>query len=406
MIRVHNVSKTFKIYASPKDRLKEQIFERKYHHEYSALSNISFEVQPGETLGIIGENGAGKSTLLKILSGVLLPDAGSVEVTGKVTGLLELGTGFNPELTGLQNIFMNGTFLGMTHDEIESKKDTIIEFAELGDFINEPIKTYSSGMLMRLGFAIAIHADPECFLVDEALSVGDAYFQQKCMRKIQEFKEQGGSIIFVSHDMSAVKTLCDKVVYLEGGKMIIQGDPKSVVDHYLNQILIRMHLGDESISYLQEEEKQGISTGEIELLSCKLYNEFGEEISSIESEKLIRVKYDVKANRDIIDPHFGFSLRNKNGLVIYQTNTSYLGIHNPILPKDSIAHIEFFMAIPLAAGNFSISIGVANKQTVQGVFEEYLLLVHDIVQVEVLARNNGIIVDGIFNMNAKFKCFF
>lgn len=405
MIRVQNVSKTFKIYASPIERLKERLFRRQYHHEYAALTDISFEVQPGETLGIIGENGAGKSTLLKILSGVLLPDSGRVEVSGKVTGLLELGTGFNPELTGIQNISMNGTYLGMTHEEIEAKRDAIVEFAELGEFINEPLKTYSSGMMMRLGFGIAIHAGPECFLIDEALSVGDAYFQQKCTRKIQEFKQHGGSIIFVSHDMNAMKTLCDNVLYLEGGKVIIQGDPKSVIDHYLNNILIKMHLGEESVEYLKEN-KQGISTGALELLSCKLCNELGEEISFIESEKGVSVVYDVKANRDIADPHFGFSLRNKNGLVIYQTNTSYLGIQNPIFQKDSVAHIKFSMNMPLNVGIYSYSIGIGNKQTVQGVFEEYLLLVHDIVHIEVLAKNNGIIVDGIFNLNSRYEGVF
>ncbi|NLE00520.1 MAG: ABC transporter ATP-binding protein, partial [Fibrobacter sp.] len=238
MIRVSGISKRFKIFPSPACRLKERIFNRSYHHEYLALSNITFEVNPGETMGIIGENGAGKSTLLKILSGVLLPDTGFVELSGKITGLLELGTGFNYELTGLENVFMNGTFLGMTNEEIEFKKNTIINFAELGVFINEPLKTYSSGMIMRLAFAIAIHADPECFLVDEALSVGDAYFQQKCMRKIQEFKEGGGSIIFVSHDLDAVKVLCDKAIRLKHGKIEKIGSPKEVVDSYINDLLI------------------------------------------------------------------------------------------------------------------------------------------------------------------------
>ncbi|MDD2340924.1 MAG: ABC transporter ATP-binding protein, partial [Methanosarcina sp.] len=188
MMRVTGVSKKFKSYHSPADRLKEIIFRKKYHREIVALDNISFEVGDGETLGIVGQNGAGKSTILKILSGILLPDTGSIEIDGKITGILELGTGFNPELTGLENIYMNGTFLGMTRAEIDQRKSEIMDFAELGDFIYEPIKTYSSGMLMRLAFSIAIHAEPKCFLVDEALSVGDAYFQQKCMRKIIEFK--------------------------------------------------------------------------------------------------------------------------------------------------------------------------------------------------------------------------
>ena len=192
MIKVEGISKKFKLYHSPADRLKEIIFRKQYHKDFVALDNISFEVGAGQTLGIIGQNGAGKSTLLKILSGIVIPDSGTIQIDGKVTGLLELGTGFNAEMTGLENIYMNGTLIGMTKDEIDRKKQTIIDFSELGEFINEPIKTYSSGMTMRLAFSIAIHADPTCFLVDEALSVGDAYFQQKCMRKIQEFRAERG----------------------------------------------------------------------------------------------------------------------------------------------------------------------------------------------------------------------
>ncbi len=212
MIKVEGISKQFKLYRSPADRLKEIVYRRKYHKDFVALDNISFEVKNGETLGIIGQNGAGKSTLLKILSGIVIPDSGTIQVDGKVTGLLELGTGFNAEMTGLENIYMNGTLIGMTKEEIGQKKQAIIEFSELGDFINEPIKTYSSGMTMRLAFSIAIHADPTCFLVDEALSVGDAYFQQKCMRKIQEFRAAGGSIVFVSHDVNAVMMLCNAAI--------------------------------------------------------------------------------------------------------------------------------------------------------------------------------------------------
>ena len=176
MIKVEGISKKFKLYRSPADRLKEIVLRKPYHKDFLALDNISFEVGTGQTLGIIGQNGAGKSTLLKILSGIVIPDSGSIQVDGKVTGLLELGTGFNSEMTGLENIYMNGTLIGMTKDEIDRKKQTIIDFSELGEFIHEPIKTYSSGMTMRLAFSIAIHADPTCFLVDEALSVGDAYF--------------------------------------------------------------------------------------------------------------------------------------------------------------------------------------------------------------------------------------
>ncbi len=247
VIRVSGITKRFKLYHSPKDRLKEILFRKQYHRDFTALDNVSFEVGEGETLGIIGQNGAGKSTLLKILSGVVIPDGGTIEVDGKVTGLLELGTGFNPELTGVENIYMNGTFLGMSRDELDRKKQSIIDFTELGDFVYDPIKTYSSGMLMRLAFSIAIHAEPKCFLVDEALSVGDAYFQQKCMRRIQEFRAAGGSIIFVSHDTNAVKTLCDYAIMLESGKIAMAGKPKEVVDFYQGLLLKKAHVGPSEV---------------------------------------------------------------------------------------------------------------------------------------------------------------
>lgn len=191
MIAVNGITKRFKLYAKPSDRLKELVFGRCYHHTYTALDNVSFKVGKGEAVGILGKNGAGKSTLLKLLTGILLPDAGRIDIQGKVTGLLELGTGFDFNLSGLENITTNGLLLGMTPAEIRSLRDQIIAFAELEHYIKEPLRTYSSGMVMRLAFAIAIHANPDCFIVDEALSVGDAHFQQKCMRKIRRFRERG-----------------------------------------------------------------------------------------------------------------------------------------------------------------------------------------------------------------------
>jgi len=236
MIKVSNISKQFKLYNKPSDRLKEILFQRfstiKFHHIYEALKDVSFEVKEGETLGILGKNGAGKSTLLKIITGVLLPNSGSVWVDGKITGLLELGTGFDNELTGMQNIIGNGLLIGMTKAEILQQRQAIIDFSELADFIEEPIRTYSSGMVMRLAFSIAMHAHPQCFVIDEALSVGDAHFQQKCMRHIKQFRQQGGSIIFVSHDLNAVKMVCDKALVLDQGKIIAQGNPEEAVNHY------------------------------------------------------------------------------------------------------------------------------------------------------------------------------
>lgn len=406
MIKIEGISKKFKLYRSPADRLKEIIFRKPYHKDFVALDTISFEVGSGETLGIIGQNGAGKSTLLKILSGIVIPDSGTIQIDGKVTGLLELGTGFNAEMTGLENISMNGTLIGMTPDEIDRKKQTIIDFSELGEFINEPIKTYSSGMTMRLAFSIAIHADPTCFLVDEALSVGDAYFQQKCMRKIQEFRTSGGSIIFVSHDMNAVKTLCDTAILLDNGRVIDSGEPREVVDFYQNMILKKTHQGDVPVQVkkIVTEKKginSGISTGEVELVSFKLCNEKGEEISYLESEQIIKIIFQVKALKDLEEPHYGLMIRNNLGLSVFETNTYCMKWPTIKLLKDQIANVEFQMNFPLAAGTYSFSIGVANKGFDLGSFSEYLLLIHDIDSIKVLSNTQSNLYSGIFNMKPK-----
>ncbi len=406
MIKINGISKKFKLYRSPADRLKEIIIRKQYHKDFVALDNISFEVGAGQTLGIIGQNGAGKSTLLKILSGIMIPDSGSIQIDGKVTGLLELGTGFNAEMTGLENIYMNGTLIGMSRDEIERKKQTIIDFSELGEFIHEPIKTYSSGMTMRLAFSIAIHADPTCFLVDEALSVGDAYFQQKCIRKIQEFRAGGGSIIFVSHDMGAVKTLCDSAIMLDKGHMIDSGEPKDVVDFYQHMILKKMHQGDVpvQIKKIEKEKKvnnSGISTGEVELVSFRIFDENNREISFIESEKTIKIVYEVKSLKDLDEPHFGLMIRNNLGLSVFETNTYCMKIKTEKLSKGQIAKIEWAMDFPLSPGAYSFSLGVANKGFDRGSFKEYPLLVHDLGLVKILPNSNAINYSGIFNIKPR-----
>ena len=403
MIKVEGISKKFKLYRTPADRLKEIVFRKQYHTDFMALDNISFNISAGQTLGIIGQNGAGKSTLLKILSGILIPDSGSIQIDGKVTGLLELGTGFNAEMTGLENIYMNGTLIGMNRDEIDRMKQTIVDFSELGEFIYEPIKTYSSGMTMRLAFSIAIHADPKCFLVDEALAVGDAYFQQKCMRKIQEFRAAGGSIVFVSHDTNAIKTLCDSAIMLDHGRMIDSGKSKDVIDFYQNMILKKSHQGDVPVIVQKNENDKkvnnsSISTGEVELVFFKIYNEEGQEISYIESEKVIKIVYEIKVLKDLDEPHFGLIIRNNLGLSVFETNTYCMNQKTEKLSKGQIAKIEWIMNFPLYAGTYTFSVGVANRGFNFGSFEEYLLLCHDVEIIKVLSNSQSILYSGVFNL--------
>jgi lipopolysaccharide transport system ATP-binding protein len=235
-ISVKNLTKIYHLYHKPQDRLKEALhpFRKSYHHNFHALEDISFEVKRGETVGIIGKNGAGKSTLLKIITGVLTPTHGSVEVHGKIASLLELGAGFNPEMTGLENIYLNGTLMGFSEEEMDSKVDAILEFANIGEFIYQPVKMYSSGMFARLAFSVAINVDAEILIVDEALSVGDMLFQAKCITKMTELMEEGTTILFVSHDIHAVRSLCNQGVYLENGRVKMKGGAGDVVDTYIS----------------------------------------------------------------------------------------------------------------------------------------------------------------------------
>jgi lipopolysaccharide transport system ATP-binding protein len=321
MIEFDGVSKEFKMYSSPAERLKEILFQKSRHSVYKALTDVSFSVNDGETLGIIGPNGAGKSTILKILMGILLPDSGSVRMSGRVTGLLELGTGFNAEMSGHQNIFMNGLLLGMTKTELENKKDAIIDFSELGDFIKEPLKTYSSGMIMRLAFSIAIHASPSCFLVDEALSVGDAHFSQKCMTAIREFRKQGGSIVFVSHDLNAVKTLCDGAILLDKGKMLKVGDPETVVNSY-NYLVAAM--GDpETENRMKLQTAEDISSyGNMDMV-IESVEVLGRDSKScvMSSGEMTDIIINFHAGTDCDELAVGVMLRDRFGQDIFGTNT-------------------------------------------------------------------------------------
>lgn len=407
MIKVEGISKKFKLYHSPADRLKEIIFRKKYHQDFVALDNISFEVHNGETLGIIGQNGAGKSTLLKILAGIVIPDSGTVMIDGKVTGLLELGTGFNAEMTGIENIYMNGTLIGMTRDEIDRKKQMIIDFSELGDFIDEPLKTYSSGMTMRLAFSIAIHADPKCFLVDEALAVGDAYFQQKCMRKIQEFRKGGGSIVFVSHDMNSIISVSDYAIWLNGS-IHKKGNPPLVVDSYLSSLLDTMSsvpsIENPAVNHDSEStdlrgEKSRI-TGEISCTRISIQNELGEEISCIPSNDNIVVEIGYLATHDICNPDYGIQIRNQNGIYIFGVNFVGKGLSEKLHKRGEIKKIRYKIRMNLLPGDYFLSIGVGSNpiNPRECIFEKYLLNIWDIKKISVLFNKETDIYYGITNL--------
>ncbi len=352
---VTGLFKNFKLYSSPADRIKEIILRRPFHQTFSALENVTFSVPAGQTLGIIGRNGAGKSTLLKLIMGILLPDAGSIKLNGKTTGLLELGTGFNHDLSGRANVFFNGTFLGMDRDEIEEKLPSILEFSELGPFVDEPLKTYSSGMIMRLAFSIAIHADPTLFLIDEALSVGDAYFQQKCMDRIRKFRDSGGSILFVSHELNAVKVLCDTAILLENGKVVIQDRPDIVIDEYNRRLAPDpQDLG--AGSGIGQSGGYGDGTVVIEELNITDCQGNSSPVFSSGAPCFITLK--VRARSTVKNLSAGILLRDRLGQDIFGTNTFYLGKEISIT-ADSTLMLKFHIKeLNLAPGKYTLSIAL------------------------------------------------
>lgn len=359
MIQVAALSKTFRLYRKASDRLREILFRKPFHTEHQALENISFTVQDGETLGIIGQNGAGKSTLLKLLTGVLLPDAGHIDINGRITGLLELGTGFNMEMSGLDNIYANGMLLGMSRSEIDAKREAIALFSELGHFVHEPIKTYSSGMVMRLAFSIAIHAEPKCFVVDEALSVGDAHFQQKCMTRIREFRRQGGSIIFVSHDMNAIKVLCDKAILLDHGVLIEAGDPEYVVNAY-NYLVARLNDQENRLHLIESDQHDyGTLAARIEEVSVVGEDSRSSVVSAGETTVIRIVIY---AQQDIDEATVGILIRNRYGQDIFGTNSYHL--KHPLGLKTGQRYVmSYTLPMNVGPGKYSITAALHSGPT-------------------------------------------
>jgi lipopolysaccharide transport system ATP-binding protein len=356
LLEVSHLNKQFRLFEKPADRLKEALLRRRCHRLYQALNDVSFGVDAGETLGIIGRNGAGKSTLLKILTGVMLPDTGEVRVQGRITGLLELGTGFDAELTGRANIKANALLLGLTRAQINERLPRIIEFAELGAFIDEPVRTYSSGMVMRLAFATAIHADPACFVVDEALAVGDAHFQQKCMRRIRQFQADGGAIVFVSHDLNAVKMLCDRAIVLEQGEMVDDGAPEDTVNTYNRIIAGTDEDGPESDAC----DEGGYGSGEARVVSAAGYGTDSDTNSVTCGEELI-IDLTVEAAQRVEELTVGLLLRDRFGQDIFGTNSYHL--ESPfVLDAGEARRLRFRLRADIAAGKYTITVALHSAE--------------------------------------------
>jgi lipopolysaccharide transport system ATP-binding protein len=416
-ISLNNVSKCYKRYSHPVDRLKELLLPGKSHAEnFWALQNINLKVAKGETLGIIGQNGSGKSTLLQIIAGTLTPTTGEVWVNGRVSALLELGSGFNPEFTGRQNVFFNGQILGLSREEVEAKFDQIAAFAEIGDFIEQPIKSYSSGMFVRLAFAVAVSFNPEILIVDEALSVGDIYFQQKCFERIRELKQLGTTLLFVSHDSGAVYKLCRRAILMELGKVVLDEKPRQVLDLYEAKLLKKRDTYSEAVEIQKIPESNSslplksessssrkvadilINLPEVSVKFIKLLNESDQEIESIISEELLQLCIGLLFSDTFEDPHVGFKIRDRTGSVIFETNTFCMEQRVGKVISSTLLEIRFRFHVPLIEGEYTITVGVADGAFGEGQFKRTLVYAHNLKVLKVLKNRNSILWAGIVNL--------
>lgn len=389
-LRVSNVSKCYRLYAQPQDRLKQFFLGRwkRCYQEFWALKETSFEVPKGSSLGIIGRNGAGKSTLLQLLVGTLAPTTGTIERSGRISALLELGTGFNPEFSGHENIFLNASILGLTKQEIEDRYDEIIDFADIGEFIRQPVKTYSSGMFVRLAFAVAITVDPDIFVVDEALSVGDIKFQAKCFRKFEEFREKGKTILFVTHSSDQIIRHCDHALLIDGGRVINSGPPKAVVHEYLNLMFgnsavpaskmeeqheVLPELISSPLEFVEDRvpQKAGYNKAEFrwgsreaEIVDITLSSDKHSDVNHFDSHSRFTLEMTVKFNSDAAKPIYGMMIKTSDGMIVYSTNSRDFSAASQYIPRKagSVAVIRFSGTLNLFSQNFLLSIGVVNEE--------------------------------------------
>ncbi|MBE6089739.1 MAG: ABC transporter ATP-binding protein [Clostridium beijerinckii] len=411
-IKVEQLSKMYKLYDKPIDRLKESlsITKKVLYHEHYALNNIDFEIKKGETVGIIGTNGSGKSTILKIITGVLNPTIGNIKVNGRISALLELGAGFNQEYTGIQNIYLNGTMMGFTKEEIDKKVENIIEFADIGEFINQPVKTYSSGMFVRLAFAVAINIEPEILIVDEALSVGDAFFQAKCYKKFEDFKKEGKTILLVSHDLSSISKYCDKVVLLNNGAKLSEGNPKEVIDMYKKVLVNQLDYDQKHVLHKKiNKEKQWKESLAInpnvleygnklaEIIDFCIIDNTGMITNNITKNKIFMIRMKVLFNDKIQDPIFAFTIKDLKGTEITGTNTMIEEEDVGIVEQGNVKEISFTQEMNLQGGEYLLSLGCTGYR--EGEFNVYHRL-YDICNISVISDKNSI---GYYDMKSEVK---
>ena len=413
VIQVKNLTKMYKLYDKPSDRLKEALglTRKKLYKEHYALRDVNFDIQEGECVGIIGTNGSGKSTILKIITGVLTPTQGEVKVDGRISALLELGAGFNMEYSGLENVYLNGTMIGFSKEEIDARLDDILEFADIGDFIHQPVKTYSSGMFVRLAFAVAINIDPEILVVDEALSVGDVFFQAKCYHKFEEFKKQGKTILFVSHDLSSVSKYCDRVILLNKGVKLDEGSPKQMVDLYKQLLVGQDPVKQQEADKEKKAAVQSEGTGNFqanpnmleygnrmaEIIYFEVLDDRGMLSNTIEKGTEFKIRMKVHFNEDIQEPIMAYTFKNIKGTEITGTNTMFEKAQVARSGAGNECTVTFTQNMDLQGGEYLLSFGCTGYK--DGDFTVFHRL-YDACNITVVSSKNTV---GFYDMNSRIE---
>ena len=407
VISVQHLSKMYKLYDKPSDRLKESLglSRKKKYREHYALHDVNFNIHEGECVGIIGVNGSGKSTILKIITGVLAPTTGEVKVNGRISALLELGAGFNMEYSGLENVYLNGTMIGFSEEEIDAKLDDILAFADIGDYIHQPVKTYSSGMFVRLAFAVAINIDPEILIVDEALSVGDVFFQAKCYHKFEEFKK-----LFVTHDLSSVSKYCDRVILLNKGVKLDEGSPKEMVDLY-KQLLVGQEPvkqktdGGEDLAkaavasishehFLPNPNTLEYGDKQAEIVDFAIKDDKGMFTNTIEKGSTFQILMKVRFNEQIQEPIMAYTFKNIRGTELTGTNTLFEKAEVPEPAPGGCCTVTFTQKMDLQGGEYLLSFGCTGYK--DGEFKVFHRL-YDACNITVISAKNTV---GFFDMNS------
>lgn len=439
-VKLENLTKVYKLYSSPLDRLKEALspIRRKYHSDFHALNNISLDILNGETVGIIGRNGSGKSTLLKLITGVLSPTSGNIIVNGKIAALLELGSGFNPELTGKENVYFNGMLMGYSKKEIDDRLDDMLAFADIGNFVDQPVKTYSSGMFVRLAFAVAINVDPDILIVDEAMSVGDVKFQRKCFYRMEEFRSRKKTIIYVSHDVNSINNLCDRVILLDNGQLIQYSEPKIVTQLYqqiifnenvqvsldrissskisennsVNRYSDNIEFGADSIRTLVKSDAinandiipanvapQELRHGNMkaEIIDFGIFDKENMRKSVVYSGESCTAFFTVLMYEDMSNPFFSIIIRDVHGLNIFYTNTNMLNIRLGSIKKYKLINVVTEIDMHLAPRDYFMSFVVSDNNV-----NEYCDRRVDALHFTVISgiKNCG----GFVNLNPRMTC--